>query len=540
MKYKIPAILSLLFPILMLAQVPAGLKKQFQVSRQLTKEYFVFEKAGKHGVVSSGGAIVLPAAYNDVYNTRFGLFVVNTDSGYGVVNAKNKIILPFAFTRIDILSAQRIHVQKNHFPMILSASNRFLKDTTEQPPLLYQMEGGLFTPPMILREETVAELSASSFLKTDSAIFILTGDDTLKTAYEDLEALTRDGRFAKFKQGNLWGMVDESGKERIPASYDDLYEDYNTGLIIVTRGEQKGLLDAELQTLPAGPFEELSYFNQDGIAIVTRQGQDLLIDRNGKPLVAPANATIQAYGDFLFNVQDRATGSWDIIDATGKSILPAGTAPRGYSGNIILLTTPDKKMGAFHAAGIVLLEPVYDEVFYGNTDDEDTDRFLVRMGSKWGVMDITGKQLVPYEYDRIKLFSQGLATAVLNKKEGVISGQNKVIVPFIYDETSFQFNDHGLLRVMKDGKYGFVNKSGTVVIPVVYESVDEDFEQGLSLAKKDGKWGYLDTKGKVAIPFEYDEGFVYFYGDKTKVRKGATWYEVDKTGKVLGEIPPPR
>ncbi|MEI9810337.1 MAG: WG repeat-containing protein [Bacteroidota bacterium] len=109
-------------------------------------------------------------------------------------------------------------------------------------------------------------------------------------------------------------------------------------------------------------------------------------------------------------------------------------------------------------------------------------------------------------------------------------------MPFIYDETGYEYNKLDLLSVKKDGHSGFVNKTGAVIFPVIYESLNDDFDGGLCLARKDGKWGYLDQNGKTVIPFEYDEASP-FYSGKTKVKKANTWYEIDKTGKILSQSP---
>lgn len=55
-----------------------------------------------------------------------------------------------------------------------------------------------------------------------------------------------------------------------------------------------------------------------------------------------------------------------------------------------------------------------------------------------------------------------------------------------------------------DGKYGFINDSGEVVIKPVYDKV-KDFSEGLAAAKLWWKWGYIDTEDKNYLPFEYAE-----------------------------------
>ena len=49
----------------------------------------------------------------------------------------------------------------------------------------------------------------------------------------------------------------------------------------------------------------------------------------------------------------------------------------------------------------------------------------------------------------------------------------------------------------KDGKYGFVNEKGIVVVDYQYEDATEQNKYGYAAVKKDGKWGCIDSKGKV-------------------------------------------
>ncbi len=515
---------------------PPALAKKFTINRKLTGEYFVFEKNGKYGVVNNAGAIILPAIYGGIYNTRFDLFVVRIDeNNKGVVRAKNVPALPFEFDNIDILSPQRIHVQKNELSFIVSSSNRFLADTTEEPITLFQMDGNMLTSPRIMQDELVPAFAPNNFLRMDKDIFIIEGKDTIKTAYQDIRPLANNGERIKFKKNDHWGIINNENKELVPAIYDEIEQDDQTGLTKVYKANKQSLLDAELKLLPAGPFDRIDYFTNNDIAVAGIDGQATLINSSGAILLQPIKGIITQYGEHFFEIR-YDSGKIDIVDKNMKSILPAGTSAHGYIGNILLLITADKKMGAAHAAGYTLLQPIHDEVFFGNTDGEDNRLFQVRKGSKWGIVDLEGKQVIPYQFDKINLFSNGIAPAILNGKAGVITDKNKVIVPFIYDQTAYDYNELDLLEVKKDGLYGFVSKTGTVIIPVVYESVNDDFDGGLCLAMKNGKWGYLDKNGKTVIPFEYDEGSL-FYSEKTRVRKANTWYEIDKTGKILSESP---
>ena len=53
----------------------------------------------------------------------------------------------------------------------------------------------------------------------------------------------------------------------------------------------------------------------------------------------------------------------------------------------------------------------------------------------------------------------------------------------------------GLAAVEKNEKWGFVNKSGDIVIPLQYNYATE-YNEGLALVKKDDKWGYINVMTK--------------------------------------------
>ena len=55
----------------------------------------------------------------------------------------------------------------------------------------------------------------------------------------------------------------------------------------------------------------------------------------------------------------------------------------------------------------------------------------------------------------------------------------------------------------KDGKYGYVNKDGVVVVDYIYDDAREQNEFGYSSVKKDGMWGCIDSKGKQVIAPSY-------------------------------------
>lgn len=88
-----------------------------------------------------------------------------------------------------------------------------------------------------------------------------------------------------------------------------------------------------------------------------------------------------------------------------------------------------------------------------------------------------------------------------------------------------------LFWVMENGKYGYIDKSGKVVIQPQYENT-MGFNEGLAATKLGGKYGYIDVKGKWTIKPQFD--FTYMFSDglaMVEIDKKSAW--IDKTGKIV-------
>ena len=55
-----------------------------------------------------------------------------------------------------------------------------------------------------------------------------------------------------------------------------------------------------------------------------------------------------------------------------------------------------------------------------------------------------------------------------------------------------------------NGKYGFVDKNGNVVVNYIYDDATEQNAYGFAAIKKDGKWGSINKEGKVIVEPTYN------------------------------------
>lgn len=96
--------------------------------------------------------------------------------------------------------------------------------------------------------------------------------------------------------------------------------------------------------------------------------------------------------------------------------------------------------------------------------------------------------------------------------------------------TLSSFHD-GLAAICKDGKWGYMDKVGKIVIPPSYSSA-RDFHEGLAAVSKDGRYGYIDKDGNVILQFRYLEAldFIDGYANVTEGEDSTYSSIIDKMG----------
>lgn len=124
------------------------------------------------------------------------------------------------------------------------------------------------------------------------------------------------------------------------------------------------------------------------------------------------------------------------------------------------------KLGLVNAQDITLLQCEYSSIKHSGEYV-----YLVKNG-KNGYAEMKGtdevKSLIPCIYDKLESYSKDAPMrATYNGKEGMIDGNNKIIIPFEYSNIGKFYNvgAYNMAWVEQDGKYGIYNIDGTVIQP---------------------------------------------------------------------------
>jgi len=139
----------------------------------------------------------------------------------------------------------------------------------------------------------------------------------------------------------------------------------------------------------------------------------------------------------------------------------------------------------------------------------------------------SGKTLVAYStYD----------FAFINSKWGFIDKTGEVVIEPKY--TGVEDFSEGFAAVKVggthfiDGKWGFIDRTGKEVIPLQFEWV-RSFSEGLAAVRVDGKTGYIDPKGEFRIQsrpmvsYSFREGLAAYVDSES-----GKWGYIDRSGHV--------
>ena len=143
-----------------------------------------------------------------------------------------------------------------------------------------------------------------------------------------------------------------------------------------------------------------------------------------------------------------------------------------------------------------------------------------------------GIRIIDPEYDRAEAFSESMAVVRKDGKYGYIDVSGRLVIPVKYqDAGSFSA---GLAPVCLYGKYGYVDKSGEMVVPFKY-SYAFPFSEGLAAVELNGKVAYIGPDGKTIIPYMLDSGKPFKDGIAEVVVDGKIKY-MDKVGNIFDEV----
>ena len=135
-------------------------------------------------------------------------------------------------------------------------------------------------------------------------------------------------------------------------------------------------------------------------------------------------------------------------------------------------------------------------------------------------------------------FSQQIAETDIHTSSFTVESTNPTLANKDFETVSDKYSSDNtkdgnkeLSVSEKNGKYGFVDENGNVVIDYIFDFAD-NFSEGLAAVRQEDSWGFIDTQGNTVIPFNYDGAWDFVDG-LAPVFKDGLWGFIDKNEKTI-------
>lgn len=300
-----------------------------------------------------------------------------------------------------------------------------------------------------------------------------------------------------------YGLMDSKGKMITPMIYDGISE-LSEGLIRLMKDGKQGFMDLKGKIVIPLKYNVAMDFQEGlapvGVKVKEGYGGDKwgFVDKTGKVVIPIKYKFARNFSEGLAWVAQG--GDYDFrygaIDKTGKVVIPFeyysvndfenGVAYVMKSGGYCYIDKRGKELPS-------------DKEYLASLDFEDGLAKVFTHGGNYVYLDKTGKEIYPPSPD-IRDFSEGLAAVRQGMKYGFIDRTGKVVIPCVYHSVS-NFKE-GFALVDTGEQLGFIDKTGNMAIPLSYARAD-DFNEGLARVRTGMHYGLIDQTGKEVVPLIY-------------------------------------
>lgn len=170
---------------------------------------------------------------------------------------------------------------------------------------------------------------------------------------------------------------------------------------------------------------------------------------------------------------------------------------------------------------------------------------VFRAGDTQGYVDKSGNLLIVSNDKSIESFSEGLAaqyTSNLTEDErcGYINKSGELVIDYKFSSCG-EFQDGIAIAGIRTGEvtswgtyiylYGIIDRSGNYIVEPQFASIFEFVEGMAKVSNHEGKLGFINTKGEVVVPLKYDYYDIFYDYSEGLAVVGSNY--VDKNGKVV-------
>lgn len=229
----------------------------------------------------------------------------------------------------------------------------------------------------------------------------------------------------------------------------------------------------------------------DGLAAVSKNGKWGFINSQYQEVVPLKYGEVQNFNDGLARV--KFGNKFGFVNKAGKVIIPIQyDDATEYADKGIIGIQQNGKWGFINYQNNIVIKPQYDEIlgFDYNFGVQGSELLGVKNSAGWGFIDHNGRVVLSFKDVQIGQFVDGRAKVNYGWLGTYYMSKKGNLYKYIGDE------HNGLLGVeSNDGKVGYIDREGNMVIPAIYDDGGNFDNTGKAEVTLNGQTFYIDKKG---------------------------------------------
>lgn len=452
------------------------------------KTVLKYKENGSYGLIDFDGKKITDAIYEEIQGLDYkeGFVKVKQNGLYGVINIRNEEVIPIEYDNVS--------------------TDGYYDEDTE-----YKKAG------FVLRTKT-DDGYKYSYVSYDGKI-------RLDSTYSSLERLTDvddDKNIYLISSINgKYGLI-KNNKQVIENDYIELEYDKESNLLVLNKGTASGVANLDGKMIIPVDYDSILIGGQYINAY--KEDTRLVFNLEGNQVETNYTNYVKANDDYAIVID--ASNNYNIVGKDGKEKLTDQYVYLEYFTNNLFIATKENRTGLISADGKVVIPMQYSTMqkieLAKSENAKDKTAILQATDGDTKRVDIINQD---------GKISKGIVDAVLEKEEGedgieylvMTSENNRKYFNYNGEEVSYKDikGDNKLYAVAQNGKWGFADANGSMVIKPQYDFVTE-FNKGFAGIKQNGKWGVINESGNLVLEpkYELEQRNLKFLGSYYEVNMG--------------------
>ena len=367
-------------------------------------------------------------------------------------------------------------------------------------------------------------------------IYYISGKQCIPIEYDDIKRLytnywltTKDG-----KVGLCWS----NGNQIFPTNYKDISilrrEEYGKYDFFIVKKDKYTILNSHGKAIFPTQYDEIrqhnDYYileNSSGTDCLFNSGElvkGILVDYYVAPFLHQENGQTKKYYDF------KKDNLWGIIDGDGRIHIPALYQEHlrfVYNCNenlsLCLVANYKGKRGIINFKNEIVLPFKYNRIM----ETEIRNIFEIETTKGLQLFNLQSKRIItPSYYENCTSDTNYIYLSKAHFKTPFDPQKEQIILPWEYS-TVYNIPGSHNFAVKKDGLFGVVNSENKVLVPFIYEDMISTNRPNMLVITKNNQCGIIDINNKL------------LYGmtdNRIEVHRDYFELKVPKTNKIIKKL----